>query len=283
MFEPGSLFYFYSFIFRPQVLALIYLLVISIVIFVLSRRTKTKAALSIRILFISLIVPQFLEITIIATYSAYRFQWKLMSTQAMDIVLAISPYFQFYLIQIFEYALLASVVTYVALAKISWKELGLRMPTIKALKTIGFVAGAFIVFMIALFIIEKVPILVERESKIQAATLDNMIIHIRSASTILDIAYVISVIVVAPFIEELFYRGLIFTSIEKVSGPLIALILQAALFSVMHEQPLYYVRFFIFGLITGYLFYKSKSILPGVIFHGAINMMADSTLKCNFN
>ncbi len=271
MFEPGSLFLFYSIVLRPQALELLYLLVFILIVYVLSRSGKNGSPFKLELLFVALIVPQALEIVALAVYVAYRFHWKLMSTEGTDIALAISPYFEFSIVQLGELTLLTSVVTYAVIGKVSWREIGFKMPTTKALKTFGSVTAALIVFIAANIIIRKLPIPSGAEPTAEKTGIDQLITQVRSAATTIHMVTIVIVIVVVPVIEELFFRGLIFTSIERVSSPRIALLLQAGLFSAMHEQSAHYLRFFAFGIIAGYLFYKSRSILPSALFHATVN------------
>ncbi|MEE2711871.1 MAG: type II CAAX endopeptidase family protein [Planctomycetota bacterium] len=81
-----------------------------------------------------------------------------------------------------------------------------------------------------------------------------------------------ALISVAPaMIEEIAFRGIIQSRLEFVMRPRDALIVQAAMFSVLHMLPLVYISHFIMGLGFGVLRQKTGSIWPGVLVHMAWN------------
>lgn len=90
---------------------------------------------------------------------------------------------------------------------------------------------------------------------------------------------VIASIFVVPITEELFFRNYILRGLLQNYKPIVAIILSSLIFAFIHIPfvSLFY-EFFDFslhqayitifgGLIAGMLFYKSKSIIPSIIFH----------------
>jgi membrane protease YdiL (CAAX protease family) len=71
--------------------------------------------------------------------------------------------------------------------------------------------------------------------------------------------------------EELAFRGHIMTRLEKVGNTREALIIQAAMFSVLHMLPTIFISHFIIGLTLGIIRLRSKSLYPGMIIHAAWN------------
>ena len=96
------------------------------------------------------------------------------------------------------------------------------------------------------------------------------------------ILYVIGIFINA-FPEEFFFRGFLFPRLEKMSAnPLNALVLTSFLFNAMHLPiqmmngtpfPQAFLHIFAIGypsgLIWGYLYMRTRSILPGTIWHAA--------------
>jgi membrane protease YdiL (CAAX protease family) len=77
---------------------------------------------------------------------------------------------------------------------------------------------------------------------------------------------------IAPAVlEELAFRGQIMGRLEHAIGSNDALIVQAAMFSVLHMAPSIFVSHFVFGLIVGWLRRFTGSLYPGMIVHAAIN------------
>jgi uncharacterized protein len=89
------------------------------------------------------------------------------------------------------------------------------------------------------------------------------------------------------FPEELFFRGFLLPRLEKVlQNPLNALVLSAFIFNAMHlpiqmmnGTPLSEALLHIFsigypsGLIWGYLYLRTRSILPGTFWHAANGLL----------
>ena len=84
---------------------------------------------------------------------------------------------------------------------------------------------------------------------------------------------VLIVAVIAPLYEEIIFRGIILTSVEKHIGFIGANIIQATLFSLMHMNMQLFLFYFVFGLITGYVAKQSRGLLAGFIFHFVNNFI----------
>jgi membrane protease YdiL (CAAX protease family) len=75
------------------------------------------------------------------------------------------------------------------------------------------------------------------------------------------------------FFEELAFRGFIQTKLEGVMGSKESLVVQAAMFSVLHLEPNWFATSFVFGLALGWLRRVTGSLVPGMIIHAAWNAM----------
>jgi uncharacterized protein len=73
--------------------------------------------------------------------------------------------------------------------------------------------------------------------------------------------------------EELAFRGVIQSSLERVLNGRDAWLIQAALFSVLHLTPLVFPSHFIMGLCFGYLRRRSRCVYPGMLLHAAWNAL----------
>ena len=70
--------------------------------------------------------------------------------------------------------------------------------------------------------------------------------------------------------EEILFRGLFYTAIKERSNLIVALILQAALFSILHEYMIYT---FVFAVMSALLYEKTKSLYPSMILHLSFNLI----------
>lgn len=71
--------------------------------------------------------------------------------------------------------------------------------------------------------------------------------------------------------EELAFRGVIQSGLERVLDEREALVIQAALFSVLHLTPLIFASHFLIGLCFGYVRRRTGSLYPGMVLHGSWN------------
>lgn len=73
--------------------------------------------------------------------------------------------------------------------------------------------------------------------------------------------------------EELAFRGVIQSNLERVLGRREAWLIQAAFFSVLHLTPLAFPSHFVMGLCFGYMRTRSRSLYPGMVLHAAWNAL----------
>lgn len=85
----------------------------------------------------------------------------------------------------------------------------------------------------------------------------------------------LSIVVMGPLAEELMFRGVIQTRLERAMPVWAAVVLQAVLFGVTHGTPVQMAYAFLMGLVFGLLRSRTGSILPGLAAHAAFNAMND--------
>jgi membrane protease YdiL (CAAX protease family) len=73
--------------------------------------------------------------------------------------------------------------------------------------------------------------------------------------------------------EELAFRGVIQSTLERVFNSRDAWLIQAALFSVIHLLPMMFPSHFLMGLWFGLLRRYSRSLYPGVLLHAVWNAL----------
>lgn len=86
-----------------------------------------------------------------------------------------------------------------------------------------------------------------------------------------DPAMILTVAVCAPIVEEIIFRGLIFTRLCKGMPVAAAVIVASLCFGISHVEPLQVIYATIFGVILNLLFIKFKSIWANIALHFAIN------------
>ena len=77
--------------------------------------------------------------------------------------------------------------------------------------------------------------------------------------------------IVGPIFEELLFRGLVFGELRKVTHIRLAIVIQALIFGIYHMNVVQGAYAFLIGILLGYIYYRSSSILAPAIIHIAIN------------
>jgi membrane protease YdiL (CAAX protease family) len=78
----------------------------------------------------------------------------------------------------------------------------------------------------------------------------------------------------APVAEEIVFRGAILKTLLTKYRPWVAIALSALLFSVGHLNPAQMPHAFLIGLLLGWMYWRTGSILPGMAYHCANNSVA---------
>ncbi len=79
----------------------------------------------------------------------------------------------------------------------------------------------------------------------------------------------------APLVEEMVFRGAILRSLLQWNrNPWVGIVISAVLFSVIHMNPAQMPHAFVIGLLLGWMYYRTDSIVPGVVYHWINNTAA---------
>ena len=94
-------------------------------------------------------------------------------------------------------------------------------------------------------------------------------------SSSIDIAFLfLSVAIVTPIAEELFFRGYVLDAINRIHGDWTAIIWSAMLFGLVHVDPFTMGQAFMGGIIYGWIRMRTGSLLPSIACHMMWNMLA---------
>ena len=81
--------------------------------------------------------------------------------------------------------------------------------------------------------------------------------------------------ILVPLVEELVFRGAILKSLlQWCNKPWAAIAISAFLFAAAHMNPAQVPHAFIIGLLLGWLYYRTNSIIPGMAYHWINNSVA---------
>lgn len=83
-----------------------------------------------------------------------------------------------------------------------------------------------------------------------------------------------NIIVLGPIFEEILFRKTLYSSLTHHYNEKKANIIQACIFSMYHLSILAFLSYFMAGYILGIIYKREKNIMPPIIFHGFVNLIA---------
>lgn len=85
---------------------------------------------------------------------------------------------------------------------------------------------------------------------------------------------IIGAVIVAPIAEEIIFRGMITKLLLDEYRPAKAILISALIFGIIHFNPAQIPGAIVLGALFGWLYYKTGSIIPGIILHFINNAAA---------
>jgi len=142
-----------------------------------------------------------------------------------------------------------------------------RAPAI-ALIAFGVAAGGLL--FVASGLTEKAQTLIfgPEPPQIQALLLAQ---HKGGFNFLLDL---MSVSIAAPFAEETFFRGLVFTGLAQRIHVVWAAVISALLFGLAHFEPYSFFPIFVIGLGLAFVYYRTRSLWVSMCAHATVNAIS---------
>ena len=101
--------------------------------------------------------------------------------------------------------------------------------------------------------------------------LDDALLDDLHGGPLRKVALVLIIAVLGPLIEELFYRGALFSPLRRRYTPAFVVALTSALFALAHVQWQMLLPIGLVGIALGVLRSESGSLLPSALMHGVFN------------
>jgi membrane protease YdiL (CAAX protease family) len=98
-------------------------------------------------------------------------------------------------------------------------------------------------------------------------TNDQVILTRSKIEPITTYATLLVAVFVAPFCEEIFFRGFVFTGLRRGMPLYLAVIISALLFAAAHGDPASFPVLLVIGLLLAILRWQTKSLWPGILLH----------------
>jgi membrane protease YdiL (CAAX protease family) len=154
---------------------------------------------------------------------------------------------------------------------IAWREIGIRWPADRT--------SAFLLLLLSLVAILAILLVAALWSHFYL-----LLFHVPTArddqftlysGPLSHAALGVHLLFAAPICEEIIFRGLIQGwLLRRGIVPWMAIIGTALLFAAGHLDPSNLESYFLSGLVLGCLAYRTRSLLPGMLWHGIFNLLA---------
>lgn len=171
----------------------------------------------------------------------------------------------------FTYFLITLFIWYFAIRKVKgkWKDLGFLSFDLWD----GLKAGFFWLIGLQISALVYVGVASHLGFKPPEGLPENIRRLFESGSVGMVAAAVIAILI-APFIEELFFRGFIYPALKKRLGVFGGIFLSALIFGLFHVEPWKIFPIFMIGAVLAYLYETSKSLGPPIILHAFNNLFS---------
>ncbi|MGB5759409.1 MAG: CPBP family intramembrane glutamic endopeptidase [Acidimicrobiales bacterium] len=85
------------------------------------------------------------------------------------------------------------------------------------------------------------------------------------------VLFVLAVVVLAPVVEEWFYRGMLLPTLARRFGTVAGAVGSSAVFALVHQEPILLPGLFVLALLLSWLTIRSARIGPAIVAHVAFN------------
>ncbi len=87
-----------------------------------------------------------------------------------------------------------------------------------------------------------------------------------------DLFLFLSVVVAAPILEELIFRGILLDGLLKKYAPFLAILISSLLFGVFHIIPRQIITAFLGGIFIAWTYYQFKNLWYCILIHFVVNL-----------
>lgn len=214
----------------------------------------------------SIIIGQLLMLIFSATYVWSQHNWAIYPHFRDIIKFGHNPSHFIVLSSLAGIGLLLSVFIMKQQSHLKWADFGLQKSACGLKMTIAL----FVFCLLFIFFIEYLGHFLMPSAKSKDTI---YILNILRSLNIYWLSYyMIWLIVITPFIEEIFFRGLILGALKEKIGPHSSVLFQAVIFSIVHLKFYSFAMIFIIGVVLGYGYIKSRSLFTSISIHSAVNL-----------
>ena len=111
----------------------------------------------------------------------------------------------------------------------------------------------------------------------------NSLFSINKSVSFYSWVYIVSALSLAPLLEEILFRGIIYKGLLSSYSPKNAIIISSIIFGLIHGQPTMIPGAIFFGLLFGYIYYKTNSLGMTILLHFTANLFGIIASFLNHN
>lgn len=90
----------------------------------------------------------------------------------------------------------------------------------------------------------------------------------------------IAMVIIAPLLEEILFRGIIFARLREYMSVKVAIVISALIFGIIHGNVVQGIYAFIIGVCLAYIYERYNTLLAAVLFHMSANLMSVIMTEC---
>jgi membrane protease YdiL (CAAX protease family) len=87
-----------------------------------------------------------------------------------------------------------------------------------------------------------------------------------------------SAVIIAPFVEEWFYRGMLLPALARRFNPIVGILGSSALFTLVHIRPILFPGIFVLAVVLAVMTMKTQRLAPAIATHMAFNAVTAFSL-----
>jgi membrane protease YdiL (CAAX protease family) len=113
--------------------------------------------------------------------------------------------------------------------------------------------------------------LVERRYPTPPRQLELELAMLTPSTPAMAIGMFLSIALLVAFVEEIYFRGALFTALGRSNPAFVALWTTSIAFAIMHPKPRDWASLFVVAVVLGELRRRASSVWPGIVLHAAFN------------
>lgn len=152
--------------------------------------------------------------------------------------------------------------------RLAFKALGFRR------FRLGYSVSWVIILMIVIYGVNTLYSYLITVLHLNIQTNDQLLLQQSKVAPLSTYATLFAAVIIAPFCEEVFFRGFVFPGLRHGMSLIWAIVISSLLFGVAHADPGSFPVLFVIGLALAFLRWRTQSVWPCIMLHMLNNAIA---------